>query len=101
MSFGAVAIEAQKDKMGYAMAKTLRIVSLHERYVGELFPFSKPDQIGSPLMPGAMENAGTEKYRDGIIFLDHNAMIGNKQVFGMIVRRELANKWFGGFISPA
>jgi aminopeptidase N len=58
MPYGAVATQAQKDKMAYVMAETPRIVSLLEKYFGEPFPFPKLDQIGTPIMPGAMENAG-------------------------------------------
>ncbi len=101
MPFGAVATEAQKDKMGYVMAETPRIVRLLERYFGEPFPFPKLDQIGSPIMPGAMENAGADTYGDGIIFLDRNATTSDKQAFGMIVSHELAHQWFGDLVSPA
>jgi hypothetical protein len=101
MPFGAVATQAQRDKMGYVMAETPRIVSLLERYFGEPFPFPKLDQIGSPIMPGAMENAGADTYGDGIIFLDRNATTSDKQAFGMIVGHELAHQWFGDLVSPA
>ncbi len=101
MALGAVATQAQKDKMDYVMAETPRIVSLLERYFGEPFPFPKLDQIGSPIMPGAMENAGADTYGDGIIFLDRNATTSDKQSFGMIVSHELAHQWFGDLVSPA
>src|SRR5690348_4666932 len=35
MSYGAVATQAEKDKMGYVMAETPRIISLLENYFGE------------------------------------------------------------------
>ena len=38
MPYGAVATQAQKDKMDYVMAETPRIVSLLENYFGEPFP---------------------------------------------------------------
>jgi hypothetical protein len=101
MPFGAVATQAQKDKMGYVMAETPRIVGLLERCFGEPFPFPKLGQIGSPIMPDAMENAGADTYGDGIIFLDRNATTSDKQGFGMIVGHELAHQWFGDLVSPA
>ena len=101
LPLGAVATKAQQDKTGYLMAETPRIVGLLERYFGQPFPFPKLDQIGSPIMPGAMENAGADTYGDGIIFLDRNATTGDKQAFGMVVSHELSHQWFGDLVSPA
>ena len=101
MPFGAVATQAQKDKMAYVMAETPRIVSLLEKYFGEPFPFPKLDQIGTPIMPGAMENAGADTYGDGIIYLAPGATTGDKQTFGMVVAHELSHQWFGDLVTPA
>ncbi|HEX4695687.1 M1 family metallopeptidase [Sphingomonas sp.] len=101
MPYGAVATQAQKDKMAYVMAETPRIVSLLEKYFGQPFPFPKLDQIGTPIMPGAMENAGADTYGDGIIFLPPGATTGDKQAFGMVVSHELSHQWFGDLVTPA
>jgi aminopeptidase N len=101
LPYGAVATQAQKDKMGYVMAETPRIVTLLEKYFGEPFPFPKLDQIGSPVMPGAMENAGADTYADGIIYLRPGATTGDKQIFGMVVAHELSHQWFGDLVTPA
>lgn len=101
MPYGAVATQAQKDKMNYVMAETPRIISLLEKYFGEPFPFPKLDQIGTPIMPGAMENAGADTYGDGIIFLEPGATTGDKQTFGMVVAHELSHQWFGDLVTPA
>jgi len=101
MHYGAVATQAQKDKMGYVMAETPRIVSLLENYFGEPFPFPKLDQIGTPIMPGAMENAGADTYGDPIIYLAPGATTGDKQAFGMVVAHELSHQWFGDLVTPA
>ena len=101
MPYGAVATQAQADKMGYVMAETPRIVSLLENYFGEPFPFPKLDQIGTPIMPGAMENAGADTYGDGIIFLAPGATTDDKQTFGMVVAHELSHQWFGDLVTPA
>ncbi len=101
MPYGAVATTAQKDKMGYVMAETPRIVSLLENYFGEPFPFPKLDQIGTPIMAGAMENAGADTYGDGIIYLAPGATTGDKQTFGMVVAHELSHQWFGDLVTPA
>lgn len=101
MPYGAVATQAQKDKMDYVMGETPRIVSLLEQYFGQPFPFPKLDQIGTPVMPGAMENAGADTYGDGIIFLSPGATTGDKQTFGMVVAHELSHQWFGDLVTPA
>lgn len=101
LPLGAVATRAQAAKTGYVMAETPRIVGLLERYFGQRFPFPKLDQIGSPIMPGAMENAGADTYGDGIIFLDPGATTGQKQTFGMVVAHELSHQWFGDLVTPA
>ena len=101
MPYGAVATHAQAEKMDYVMAETPRIVSLLENYFGEPFPFPKLDQIGTPIMPGAMENAGADTYGDEIIFLQPGATTGDKQAFGMIVAHELSHQWFGDLVTPA
>jgi aminopeptidase N len=101
MPYGAVATQAQKDKMDFVMAETPKIVTLLENYFGEPFPFPKLDQIGTPIMPGAMENAGADTYGDGIIFLSPGATTGDKQTFGMVVAHELSHQWFGDLVTPA
>jgi len=101
LPLGVVATQAQTGKTDYVMAETPRIVSLLERYFGQAFPFPKLDQIGSPVMPGAMENAGADIYGDGILFLDPGATTGQKQTFGMVVAHELSHQWFGDLVTPA
>jgi aminopeptidase N len=101
MPYGAVATQAQKDKMGFVMAETPKIVMLLEKYFGEPFPFPKLDQIGTPILSGAMENAGADTYGDGIIFLSPGATTNDKQTFGMVVAHELSHQWFGDLVTPA
>ncbi len=101
MPYGAVATQAQKDKMDFVMAETPKIVMLLEKYFGEAFPFPKLDQIGTPILSGAMENAGADTYGDGIIFLSPGATTGDKQTFGMVVAHELSHQWFGDLVTPA
>jgi hypothetical protein len=100
LPLGAVATEAQRAKLDYVLAETPRIVQLLESYFGQPFPFSKLDQVGSPDMPGAMENAGADTYADDIIELDRGATTGQKQTFGMVVSHELSHQWFGDLVSP-
>lgn len=96
-----VATQPNKDQMDFALQNTGPIVGLLERYFGRPFPFPKLDQIGSPIMPGAMENAGADTYGDSILFLDKGASTSQKQEFGMVVSHELAHQWFGDLVTPA
>jgi aminopeptidase N len=59
-----------------------KIVALLEHYFSQAFPYPKLDQIASPVMPGAMENAGADIYGDGIIFLDEKRRAEDKQRSG-------------------
>ncbi len=95
-----VATQPNKDKMDFALQNTGPIVGLLEKYFGRPFPFPKLDQIGSPVMPGAMENAGADTYGDSILFLDKGASTSQKQEFGMVVSHELAHQWFGDLVTP-
>jgi len=96
-----VATKNQAGKLDYALAETPRIVELLESYFGTPFPFPKLDQIASPVMGGAMENAGADIYDDDILLLDRGASTYQKQTFGMIVAHELAHQWFGDYVTPA
>jgi aminopeptidase N len=95
-----VSEQTNKDKLTYALENSKTIVALLEDYFGQAFPYPKLDQITSPLMPGAMENAGADLYADSIIVLDDAAPVGQKGTFGMVVSHELAHQWFGDLVTP-
>ncbi len=96
-----VATRNHAGRLDYALRETPRIVELLETYFGSPFPFPKLDQIASPVMPGAMENAGADIYGDNILLLDDAASTRQKQNFGMIVSHELSHQWFGDLVTPA
>jgi aminopeptidase N len=96
-----VATKPNSDKLEFAQENTGPIVALLERYFDRPFPFPKLDQIGSPVMPGAMENAGADTYGDDILLLDKGASTAQKQEFGMVVAHELSHQWFGDLVTPA
>ena len=98
---GVVATRAQAGKLDFALTETPPIVALLERYFGEAFPFPKLDQVATPELPGAMENAGADLYNDEVIILDRNATIDQKKLFGMVVSHELSHQWFGDLVTPA
>ena len=88
-------------KMDFALQGTKGIVTHLERYFGQAFPYPKLDQITTPILPGAMENAGADLYNDSILIMDENATTGQKRTFGMVVAHELAHQWFGDLVTPA
>jgi len=96
-----VGTKPYKDEMQFALDNSGPIVGLLEKYFGQPFPFPKLDQIGSPVMPGAMENAGADIYGDGILFVDESDATSRKQTFGMVVAHELSHQWFGDLVTPA
>ena len=96
-----IATKPNKDKLAYALAETPAIIGHLEDYFGQAFPYPKLDQIASPVMPGAMENAGADIYADNIILLDPGAATDQKQTFGMVVSHELSHQWFGDYVTPA
>lgn len=96
-----VATKPNAAKLKYALDETPSIVAHLETYFGQAFPYPKLDQIASPIMPGAMENAGIDIYGDNILLLDSGASTTQKQTFGMVVAHELSHQWFGDYVTPA
>jgi len=96
-----VATQPNAGQLDYGLQGSKRIVELLESYFDEGFPFPKLDQIASPVMPGAMENAGAVIYADALIVLDDKAPPAQKRSFGMVVAHELAHQWFGDLVTPA
>lgn len=88
-------------RLSFALENSKPIVRLLEDYFGQPFPYPKLDQITSPIMPGAMENAGADLYGDDIIVLDETSPIPDKRNFGMVVAHELAHQWFGDLVTPS
>ncbi len=96
-----ITTQQNKDKIAFALEGSKGIITHLEDYFGQGFPYPKLDQITSPIMPGAMENAGADVYADPILVLDDKAPTGQKRAFGMIVSHELAHQWFGDLVTPA
>ncbi len=96
-----IATRGNLDRMRFALEETPRIVALLERYFGMPYPYSKLDQIASPLMGGAMENVGAIIYGDSILLVPDGAPVRQRQTFGMVVAHELSHQWFGNLVTPA
>jgi aminopeptidase N len=96
-----VSTQQNAGKLDFALQGSKEIVTLLEDYFGDGFPYPKLDQITSPVMPGAMENAGADLYGDQYLVMEENAPVPQKRNFGMIVSHELAHQWFGDLVTPA
>lgn len=95
-----ISTQQNKDKLAFALENSKKIVAHLEDYFGTAFPYPKLDQITSPIMPGAMENAGADLYEDNLLILDDKAPTDQKRNFGMVVGHELAHQWFGDLVTP-
>jgi aminopeptidase N len=96
-----IATRGQAAALAYALAETQPIVRLLEAYFDRPFPYSKLDQIASPVMGGAMENAGAIVYDDSILVLPAGAPVPSLQEFGMVAAHEISHQWFGDLVTPA
>ena len=96
-----VSTRQNAGRMAFALEGSKTIVTRLEDYFGTAFPYPKLDQITSPIMPGAMENAGADLYADEILIMDENAPVPQKRDFGMVVAHELSHQWFGDLVTPA
>jgi Peptidase family M1 domain/Peptidase M1 N-terminal domain/ERAP1-like C-terminal domain len=96
-----VTTQQNAAKMNFALEGTKGIVTHLESYFAQGFPYPKLDQITTPILPGAMENAGADLYADPLLIMDEAAPTGQKRGFGMVVSHELAHQWFGDLVTPA
>ena len=96
-----ISTKQNAGKIAFALDGTKGIVTHLERYFNQPFPYPKLDQITTPILPGAMENAGADLYADPILVLDDQANTGQKRTFGMVVSHELSHQWFGDLVTPA
>ena len=95
-----VSTKTNAANLQFALDNSKPIVEHLEAYFGQAFPFPKLDQITSPLMGGAMENAGADLYNDYILVMDDGAPVSQKKTFGMVVAHELSHQWFGDLVTP-
>ncbi|MDE2412584.1 MAG: M1 family metallopeptidase [Sphingomonadales bacterium] len=101
MPLRIVTTRQNAEQMKLALEGSKGIVQHLEAYFNQSFPYPKLDQITTPILPGAMENAGADLYADPILILDDKASTGQKRLFGMVVAHELAHQWFGDLVTPA
>ncbi len=85
---------------GFALDATAKMIPLMEDYFGLTYPYAKLDQITSPILPGAMENAAAILYEDNLLILDDQASTSQKRGAGMVMAHELSHQWFGDLVTP-
>lgn len=100
LPYRVLATKGQAARMQVAAVEGPRILALHEDYFGSPYPFEKLDQIASPVMGGAMENAGLVTYNDTLLLLGADAPPSQRRGFGTVVAHELAHQWFGDLVTP-
>ncbi|MEI9926761.1 MAG: M1 family aminopeptidase [Sphingomonas sp.] len=88
-------------EMTFAVEQSGPIVALLEKYFGQAFPYPKLDQIGSPVMPGAMENAAPTSMATASCSSASMRRRRRSRTFGMVVAHELSHQWFGDLVTPA
>ncbi|MET1756080.1 M1 family metallopeptidase [Novosphingobium sp. RD2P27] len=95
-----VSTQQNAGRLDYARKNTAEIIRLLENWFGEPFPYPKLDQVTTPILPGAMENAGAALYRDGLLVMDAKAPLAQQMEFGRVVSHEMAHQWFGNLVTP-
>lgn len=101
LAFRVIATRGQAGRMGTTLAEAPKIVSILEEYFSIAYPYEKLDFIASPVMGGAMENAGLILFQDTLILLDAAAPPSQLRRFGVVAAHELAHQWFGDLVTPA
>lgn len=100
LAFRALATKGQAPRLATTVAETPKILEILEEYFGSPYPFAKLDVIASPIMGGAMENAGLVTFNDTLILLDADAPLSQLRSFGVVMAHELAHMWFGDLVTP-
>ena len=101
LAFRVIGTKGQAPRMKTTLAETPKIVAILEEYFQIPYPYEKLDFIASPVMGGAMENAGLIVYQDTLILLDDKAPPSQLRSFGNVVAHETAHQWFGDLVTPA
>ena len=95
-----IAEQGQQGRLAFTMANAPKLTSLLEEYFGIAYPYPKLDLIASPIMGGAMENAGAIIYDDSIILVNKDAPPRQTLELGSVVAHEIAHQWFGDLVTP-
>ena len=100
LSMRIIATKGQARRMQFAAREAPKLVELTEKYVGVPFPYAKLDLLASPIMGGAMENAGLIIFDDTLLLLGEDAPFRQLRSFAEVTAHEIAHQWFGDLVTP-
>ena len=100
LAMRGIAEAGQRGRLAFAMANAPKLTGLLEEYFGIAYPYPKLDLVASPIMGGAMENAGMITYDDTLILVDKDAPPAQTLALGSVVAHEIAHQWFGDLVTP-
>ena len=100
LAFRVIGTKGQAGRMDTTLSETPKIVGILEDYFGIAYPYEKLDFIASPVMGGAMENAGLILFQDTLILLGNTPPPSQLRRFGVVAAHELAHQWFGDLVTP-
>ena len=100
LAFRVIASKGQAPRMATTLAETPKIVGILEDYFGIPYPYEKLDFIASPVMGGAMENAGLILFQDTLVLLGDAPPPSQLRRYGVVAAHELAHQWFGDLVTP-
>ena len=95
-----IATRGQLPRMQFAARETPRLLELTEKYLGIPYPFSKLDLLATPILGGAMENAGLIISDDTLLLMDDTAPQRQLRLFAEVQAHEIAHQWFGDLVTP-
>jgi len=96
-----IATKGQLPRMQLSAVEGPKLLALLEQYLGIAYPFPKLDLLGTPLLGGAMENAGLIIYDDTLLLLDPNPPFRQLRSFAEVHAHEMAHQWFGDLVTPS
>ncbi len=100
LTLRGIAERGQGKRLAFTMANAPKLVGLLEQYFQVAYPYEKLDLMASPIMGGAMENAGLIIYDDTIILIDPYAPPSHLLGLGSVIAHEVAHQWFGDLVTP-
>ncbi len=96
-----IATKGQSARMRFAAREAPKLVELTEKYVDIPFPYEKLDMLATPILGGAMENAGLIIFDDTLLLLEDDAPFRQLRSFAEVSAHEIAHQWFGDLVTPA
>jgi aminopeptidase N len=101
LAMRVIATRGQTARMQLAAREAPKLLELTEKYVGIPFPYAKLDLLATPILGGAMENAGLIIFDDTILLLDNDAPLAQLRGFAEVTAHEIAHQWFGDLVTPS